>query len=193
MNVYRGVHELIGHTPIVEITRFSLPEGVRLFAKLEFYNPGGSVKDRLGRELIEDALEKGLLQRAEQLLNRQLEILVLDWHSQRYDMIYVIVCVPEKFSIEKQELMKALGATVVHTPTEQGMTGAIAKAKELVNEIPNSYSPSQFANEANPRAYFKTLGPELWDALNGEINIFVAGAGTGGTFMGTASYLKEKM
>ena len=138
MNVYRGVHELIGHTPIVEITRFSLPIGVRLFAKLEFYNPGGSVKDRLGRELIEDALEKG------------------------------------------------------HTPTEQGMTGAIAKAKELVNEIPNSYSPSQFANEANPRAYFKTLGPELWDALNGEINIFVAGAGTGGTFMGTASYLKEK-
>ena len=88
--------------------------------------------------------------------------------------------------------MKALGATVVHTPTEQGMTGAIAKAKELVNEIPNSYSPSQFANEANPRAYFKTLGPELWSALNGEINIFVAGAGTGGTFMGTASYLKEK-
>ena len=105
----------------------------------------------------------------------------------------VIVCVPEKFSIEKQELMKALGATVVHTPTEQGMTGAIAKAKELVNELPNSYSPSQFANEANPRAYFKTLGPELWDALNGEINIFVAGAGTGGTFMGTASYLKEKI
>ena len=84
------VHELIGHTPIVEITRFSLPEGVRLFAKLEFYNPGGSVKDRLGRELIEDALEKGLLQRAEQLLNRQLEILVLDWHSQRYDMIYTL-------------------------------------------------------------------------------------------------------
>ena len=102
MNVYRGVHELIGHTPIVEITRFSLPEGVRLFAKLEFYNPGGSVKDRLGRELIEDALEKGLLQRAEQLLNRQLEILVLDWHSQRYDMIYTLSFVYQKFSIENK-------------------------------------------------------------------------------------------
>ena len=193
MNVYRGVHELIGHTPIVEITRFSLPKGVRLFAKLEFYNPGGSVKDRLGRELIEDALEKGLVTGVEQLLNRLLGILVLDWHLALEHDLRVIVCVPEKFSIEKQELMKALGATVVHTPTEQGMTGAIAKAKELVNELPNSYSPSQFANEANPRAYFKTLGPELWDALNGEINIFVAGAGTGGTFMGTASYLKEKI
>lgn len=194
MNVYRGVHELIGHTPIVEITRFSLPEGVRLFAKLEFYNPGGSVKDRLGRELIEDALEKGLVTEGGTIIEPTAGNtgIGLALAALQHDL-HVIVCVPEKFSIEKQELMKALGATVVHTPTEQGMTGAIAKAKELVNEIPNSYSPSQFANEANPRAYFKTLGPELWSALNGEINIFVAGAGTGGTFMGTASYLKEKM
>ncbi|PEF72307.1 cysteine synthase [Bacillus pseudomycoides] len=193
MKVYRGVHELIGHTPIVEITRFSLPEGVRLFAKLEFYNPGGSVKDRLGRELIEDALAKGLVKPGGTIIEPTagntgigLALAALE------DDLHVIVCVPEKFSIEKQELMKALGATVVHTPTEQGMTGAIAKAKELVKEIPNSYSPSQFANDANPRAYFKTLGPELWEALDGEINIFVAGAGTGGTFMGTASYLKEQ-
>ncbi|WP_410983582.1 O-acetylserine dependent cystathionine beta-synthase [Bacillus cereus] len=193
MKVYRGVHELIGHTPIVEITRFSLPEDVRLFAKLEFYNPGGSVKDRLGRELIEDALAKGLVAKGGTIIeptagNTGIGLALV---AQEHDL-RVIVCVPEKFSIEKQELMKALGATVVHTPTEQGMTGAIAKAKELVKEIPNSYSPSQFANEANPRAYSKTLGPELWEALDGEINIFVAGAGTGGTFMGTASYLKEQ-
>ncbi|ABS23309.1 O-acetylserine dependent cystathionine beta-synthase [Bacillus cytotoxicus] len=193
MKVYRGVHELIGHTPMVEITRFSLPDGVRLFAKLEFYNPGGSVKDRLGKELIEDALAKGLVTKGGTLIEPTagntgigLALAALE-HG-----LHVIVCVPEKFSIEKQELMKALGAKVVHTPTEQGMTGAIEKAKELVKEIPNSYSPSQFANEANPRAYFKTLGPEIWEALNGEVDIFVAGAGTGGTFMGTASYLKEQ-
>ena len=108
-------------------------------------------------------------------------------------MIYVLLFVYQRNLVLKTRINESTRATVVHTPTEQGMTGAIAKAKELVNEIPNSYSPSQFANEANPRAYFKTLGPELWDALNGEINIFVAGAGTGGTFMGTASYLKEKI
>lgn len=193
MKVYRSVHDLIGHTPLVEITHFLLPEGVRLFAKLEFYNPGGSVKDRLGRELIEDALAKGLVTPGGTIIEPTagntgigLALAALE-HN-----LHVIVCVPEKFSIEKQELMKALGATIVHTPTSKGMTGAIAKAEELLKEIPNSYSPSQFANEANPRAYYKTLGPELWEALDGNINIFVAGAGTGGTFMGTASYLKEQ-
>ncbi|MGG2064301.1 O-acetylserine dependent cystathionine beta-synthase [Bacillus sp. S14(2024)] len=193
MKVYRSVHDLIGHTPLVEITHFLLPEGVRLFAKLEFYNPGGSVKDRLGRELIEDALAKGLVTPGGTIIEPTagntgigLALAALE-HN-----LHVIVCVPEKFSIEKQELMKALGATIVHTPTSKGMTGAIAKAEELLKEIPNSYSPCQFANEANPRAYYKTLGPELWEALDGNINIFVAGAGTGGTFMGTASYLKEQ-
>lgn len=193
MKVYRSVHELIGHTPIIEITQFSLPKGVRLFAKLEFYNPGGSVKDRLGRELIEDALAKGLVKPGGTIIEPTagntgigLALAALEHDLQ------VIVCVPEKFSMEKQELMKALGASIVHTPTSQGMTGAIAKAKELQEEIPNSYSPSQFANEANPHAYYKTLGPELWNELDGNIDIFVAGAGTGGTFMGTASYLKEK-
>ncbi|MDC2863304.1 MULTISPECIES: O-acetylserine dependent cystathionine beta-synthase [unclassified Bacillus (in: firmicutes)] len=193
MKVYRSIHDLIGHTPLVEITRFLLPEGVRIFAKLEFFNPGGSVKDRLGRELIEDALAKGLVKPGGTIIEPTagntgigLALAALEHDLQ------VIVCVPKKFSIEKQELMKALGATIVHTPTSQGMTGAIAKAEELLKEIPNSYSPCQFANEANPRAYYKTLGPELWEALDGHIDIFVAGAGTGGTFMGTASYLKEQ-
>ncbi|CAG9612674.1 O-acetylserine dependent cystathionine beta-synthase [Bacillus rhizoplanae] len=193
MKVYRSVHDLIGHTPLVEITRFLLPEGVRLFAKLEFYNPGGSVKDRLGRELIEDALAKGLVTPGGTIIEPTAGNtgIGLALAALEHDL-HVIVCVPEKFSIEKQELMKALGATIVHTPTSKGMTGAIAKAEELLEEIPNSYSPCQFANEANPRAYYKTLGPELWEALDGNINIFVAGAGTGGTFMGTASYLKEQ-
>ncbi|ENQ3077860.1 O-acetylserine dependent cystathionine beta-synthase [Bacillus sp. WLY-B-L8] len=193
MKVYRSVHDLIGHTPLVEITRFLLPEGVRLFAKLEFFNPGGSVKDRLGRELIEDALAKGLVKPGGTIIEPTAGNtgIGLALAALEHD-VHVIVCVPEKFSIEKQELMKALGATIVHTPTSQGMTGAIAKAEELLKEIPNSYSPCQFANEANPRAYYKTLGPELWEALDGHIDLFVAGAGTGGTFMGTASYLKEQ-
>ncbi|ENQ3104138.1 cystathionine beta-synthase (acetylserine-dependent) [Bacillus sp. 491mf] len=193
MKVYRSVHDLIGHTPLVEITRFLLPEGVRIFAKLEFFNPGGSVKDRLGRELIKDALAKGLVKPGGTVIEPTAGNtgIGLALAAIEHDL-HVIVCVPEKFSIEKQELMKALGATIVHTPTSQGMTGAIVKAEELLKEIPNSYSPCQFANEANPRAYYKTLGPELWEALDGHIDIFVAGAGTGGTFMGTASYLKEQ-
>jgi len=104
----------------------------------------------------------------------------------------VILCVPEKFSIEKQDLMKALGAKIVHTPTEQGMKGAIAKAEQLLKEMPGSYCPQQFGNPANPETYYKTLGPELWDQMDGQIDIFVAGAGTGGTFMGTARYLKDQ-
>ncbi len=193
MKVYRGVHQLIGNTPLVEITKFPLPEGVRLFAKLEFYNPGGSVKDRLGKELIEDALEKGLVSPGGTIIEPTagntgigLALAALQYG------LNVIVCVPQKFSVEKQELMRALGATVVNTPTEKGMTGAIEKAKELLQEIPDSYCPQQFANEANPRTYYKTLGPELWEQLDGNIDIFVAGAGTGGTFMGTATYLKEQ-
>lgn len=193
MDIYRGVHELIGNTPLVEITRFALPEGVRLFAKLEFFNPGGSVKDRLGKHLIQDALAKGLVKQGGTIIEPTagntgigLALAALQYN------VNVVVCVPQKFSIEKQELMRALGATVVNTPTEKGMTGAIAKAKELLLEIPNSYCPQQFANEANPETYYHTLGPELWKQMDGQIDVFVAGAGTGGTFMGTAKYLKEQ-
>ncbi|MFX3624496.1 MAG: O-acetylserine dependent cystathionine beta-synthase [Ectobacillus sp.] len=193
MKVYRGVHELIGNTPLVEITRFSLPEGVRLFAKLEFYNPGGSVKDRLGKHLIEDALKKGLIKPGGTIIEPTAGNtgIGLALAALQYDL-RVIVCVPQKFSIEKQELMRALGATVINTPTEDGMTGAIEKAKELLQEIPNTYCPQQFANDANPATYYETMGPELWNQLDGQIDVFVAGAGTGGTFMGTAKYLKEQ-
>lgn len=193
MKVYKNVHELIGNTPIVELTRFQVSEGVRLFAKLEFLNPGGSVKDRLGLELLKDAFESGKLKDGGTLIeptagNTGIGLALAAINKG----INVIFCVPEKFSLEKQELMKALGATIVHTPTSEGMKGAIEKAKELLKEIPGSYCPQQFANPANPETYYKTLGPEIWEQMDGQIGVFVAGAGTGGTFMGTARYLKEK-
>jgi cystathionine beta-synthase (O-acetyl-L-serine) len=193
VKVFQNVHQLIGNTPVVEINHFPLPEGVRLFAKLEFMNPGGSVKDRLGKELLNEAIESGKLKPGGTLIEPTAGNTGIGLALAAVNSGYkVIVCVPEKFSIEKQDLMKALGAEVVHTPTSEGMKGAIAKAKELTKEIPNSYSPQQFANPANPETYYKTLGPELWEQLDGQISIYVAGAGTGGTFMGTARYLKEQ-
>ncbi|WP_077618893.1 PLP-dependent cysteine synthase family protein [Bacillus sinesaloumensis] len=192
MQVFQNVHELIGNTPIVEITNFPLREGVRLFAKLEFYNPGGSIKDRLGIELLQHALNTGQLSEGGTIIEPTAGNTGIGLALAAINRNFkVILCVPEKFSIEKQDLMRALGATIVNTPTQDGMTGAIEKAKELLNEIPNSYCPQQFANPANPDTYYKTLGPEVWNQLEGQIDIFVAGAGTGGTFMGTARYLKE--
>ena len=156
-------------------------------------NPGGSIKDRLGIELLNEAFESGKLQPGGTVIeptagNTGIGLALAALNKG----IKVILCVPEKFSTEKQELMKALGAKIVHTPTETGMKGAIQKAKELLKEIPGSYCPQQFANPSNPATYYKTLGPEVWEQLDGKIDIFVAGAGTGGTFMGTARYLKEQ-
>ncbi|WHY84808.1 cysteine synthase family protein [Neobacillus novalis] len=193
MKVYKNVHELIGNTPIVEITQFPLPEGVRIFAKLEFMNPGGSVKDRLGIELLREAFLSGKLRTGGTVIeptagNTGIGLALAAINKG----VQVIFCIPEKFSMEKQEIMKALGAKIVHTPTELGIKGAIAKAEALLTEIPGSYCPQQFANPANPATYYKTLGPELWNQLDGEIDVFVAGAGSGGTFMGTARYLKEQ-
>lgn len=193
VKVYKNVHELIGNTPIVEISQFPLPEGVRIFAKLEFMNPGGSVKDRLGVELLHEAFSSGKLITGGTVIeptagNTGIGLALAALNKG----VKVILCVPEKFSIEKQELMKALGAEIVHTSTEKGMKGAIAKAEELLNEIPNSYCPQQFANPANPETYYKTLGPEIWEQMDGNIDVFVAGAGTGGTFMGTSRYFKDQ-
>ncbi|OOE13713.1 PLP-dependent cysteine synthase family protein [Fictibacillus arsenicus] len=193
MNYYKNVHDMIGNTPLMEITQFSLPEGVRLFAKLEFMNPGGSVKDRLGMELLECALSSGQLKPGGTVIEPTAGNtgigLALAAINKGINVCFVI---PEKFSIEKQELMKALGAKIVHTPTSEGIKGAIMKTKELLNEVPNSFSPAQFSNPDNPNTYYKTLGPEIWRDLDGKVDVFVAGAGTGGTFMGTARYLKEK-
>jgi O-acetylserine dependent cystathionine beta-synthase len=193
MKVVRGIHELIGSTPILEVTHFPLKKGIRLYAKLEFFNPGGSIKDRLGIELLHQALKHDDLKIGGTIIEPTAGNTGIGLALAAINRgVNVIFCVPEKFSMEKQELMKALGATVINTPTERGMAGAIEKAKELLNEIPNSYCPQQFRNPSNPATYYKTLGPEIWSQLNGEIDIFVAGAGTGGTFMGTAQYLKEK-
>jgi len=193
MKVAKNVHELIGNTPVIEITQFDLPREIRIFAKLEYVNPGGSVKDRLGKELLKEAFSSGRLKRGGTVIeptagNTGIGLALAALQHE----INVILCVPVKFSIEKQQLMKALGATVVQTPTEAGMKGAINKAQELLREIPGSYCPQQFANPANPLTYYKTLGPEIYEQLDGKIDVFVAGAGTGGTFMGTAKFLKEK-
>lgn len=154
---------------------------------------GGSIKDRLGYELIQEALQSGKLAEGGTIIeptagNTGIGLALASLNTG----IKVIVCVPEKFSLEKQEIMKALGAEIIHTPTSLGMKGAIEKAKELQEQIPNSYIPGQFENEANPNTYYKTLGPEIWEQLNYQVDIFIAGAGTGGTFMGTARYLKEQ-
>ncbi|MGO0063061.1 cysteine synthase A [Brevibacillus fluminis] len=193
MKVYHSVKELIGNTPIVELTQFALPTGVRLFAKLEYFNPGGSVKDRLGVELIRAAEENGQLKPGGTIIEPTAGNTGIGVALAAVGTGYrVIFCVPEKFSLEKQELMRALGAEVVNTPTEQGIKGAIAKAKELADSIPGSFVPQQFANPANPDAHYKTTGPEIWEQMDGNVDVYVAGAGSGGTFMGVARYLKEQ-
>lgn len=193
MNIFSSVQDLIGNTPVVEIKHIPIPNNCRIFAKLEYFNPGGSVKDRLGLSLIEDA------ERSEKLLPGGTIIeptagntgigVALAAIGKGYKVIFVV---PQKFSVEKQTLMRALGAEIVNTDTALGMQGAIKKAVELVATTPNAFSPSQFSNPANPATYTKTIGPELWRDLDGEIDVFVAGAGSGGTFMGTSIYLKKQ-
>jgi O-acetylserine dependent cystathionine beta-synthase len=193
MVLYRSVHELIGNTPLVQVTGWKLPKGVELYAKLEFMNPGGSVKDRLGLSLLERALESGRLKPGGTIIEPTAGNtgIGLALAAVRRGIRTVFV-VPEKFSIEKQQLMRALGGEIVHTPTSEGMSGAIRKAEELAATLPDAYMPGQFTNEDNPLTYYRTLGPELWRDMDGALDIFVAGAGTGGTFMGTARFLKEQ-
>lgn len=193
MKIFRSVQELVGNTPVVEISHIQIPNNCRIFAKLEYLNPGGSVKDRLGLSLIEDGEKSGKLMPGGTIIeptagNTGIGI-ALAAIGKGYKVIFVV---PQKFSVEKQTLMRALGAEIVHTDTALGMQGAIDKARELVYETPNAFSPSQFSNPANPATYIKTLGPELWRDLDGQIDVFVSGAGTGGTFMGTSLFLKEQ-
>ncbi|OYD07199.1 cysteine synthase A [Paludifilum halophilum] len=191
--VYEDIKDLIGTTPIVRIKDFDLPEGVRIYAKLESFNPGGSVKDRLGVALIRDAEKKGRLKPGGTIIEPTAGNtgigLALAAIGTGYRVIFVV---PERFSEEKQELMRALGAEVVHTPTDKGMKGAIAEAQRLEKEIEGSFCPQQFGNPANPEAHYQWTGPEIWEQMDGQVDIFVAGAGSGGTFMGVSRYLKEK-
>lgn len=192
-NVVDSVQELIGRTPIIRMKHFSLKQGVSIYAKLEMFNPGGSVKDRLGMALIRAGEESGQLKPGGTIIEPTAGNtgigLALAAVGTSYRVIFVV---PEKFSVEKQQLMRALGAKIVNTPTDQGIKGAIAKAEELLNEIPNAYCPQQFANPANPEAHYETTGPEIWEQMAGNVDVFVAGAGSGGTFMGVARYLKEQ-
>jgi cystathionine beta-synthase (O-acetyl-L-serine) len=193
MAVFRSINDLIGHTPLLQIKQLEIPNHVTIYAKLEFYNPGGSIKDRLGRELIERALAAGNIHPGGTIIeptagNTGIGLAL----AAKEKDLQVIFVVPEHFSQEKQLIMQALGAKIVHTPREAGMVGAIEKTKELLNRIPNSYSPQQFSNPANPTTYYKTLAPEIWYDLEGEVDVFIAGAGSGGTFMGCSRYFKEK-
>ena len=191
--VVNDIRELIGQTPILKINNFSLPEGVNIYAKLEYFNPGGSVKDRIGNFMLEAAEKQGLIKKGGTVIeptagNTGIGI-ALAALNRGYRVIFVI---PEKFSVEKQELMKALGAEIIHTPTDKGMEGAIEKAKDLAENIEGSFIPNQFENMANPLAHYKTTGPEIYKQLDGKIDYFVAGVGSGGTLTGTARFLKEK-
>ena len=194
MKYYNSMQDLIGNTPLVKLNNMGLPQGINLFAKLELWNPAGSVKDRIGREMIEDAEKRGVLKEGGTIVegtagNTGLGIAFAAL-KKGYKVIFVV---PTKFSQEKQTLMKALGAEIVNTPREEGMLGAAKKAEEIRNSIEGAISLEQFKNPANPLAHYKTTGPEIYSALEGKIDYFVAGAGSGGTYAGIAKYLQENI
>lgn len=193
MNYYNNIHELIGKTPVVKLSNLGINENVNLFAKLELWNPGGSVKDRIGKYMIEDAEEKGILKKGGTIVEATAGNTGIGIALAALNKGYrIIFAVPEKFSKEKLSLMAALGAEIVITPREEGMLGAGKKAQELISEIDGAISLKQFENPANPLAHYKTTGPEIFEDLDGNIDYLVAGAGSGGTFSGVVRYLKEK-
>lgn len=194
MKVYNDIRELIGHTPLVRLHHMGYPENVRVFAKLELFNPGGSVKDRMGAALVRDAEERGILKPGSTILEATAGNAGIGIAFAALGKGYrVVFAVPEKFSEEKQVIMRALGAEIVHTPLEKGMQGAIEKLEELKRSVHDPVCLSQFTNPANPRAHYEATGPEIYDDLDGNVDILVAGAGSGGTFSGVARYLKEKI
>lgn len=193
MKYYENYQALIGNTPIVELTHFGLKDGVRLFAKMELMNPGGSSKDRVGKYMVEAAERDGRLKPGGTIVEGTAGNTGIGIAFAALNKGYrVIFAVPEKFSQEKQTLMHAMGAEIVHTPREKGMLGAVAKAKEIVAETPGAVLMSQFTNPANPRSHYETTGPEIYRDLDGKVDYLVSGAGSGGTFSGIVKYLKEQ-
>ena len=191
MDYATEIQQLIGRTPVLELTHSEIPNGCRIFAKLEFFNPGGSVKDRLGVALIADAEKRGELKPGGTIVEPTAGNTGIGLAIAAIGKGYKLkLVVPQKFSMEKQTLMRALGAEVINTPTAEGIKGAIKKAEEIAGQE-GAFMPAQFSNAANPETYIQTLGPELWEQLGGAIDIFVAGAGSGGTFMGTSQFLKK--
>ena len=193
MKYYESMQDLIGNTPLVKLSYAG--EGLQsdIYAKLELFNPAGSVKDRVGKYMIADEQKKGILKKGGTIIeatagNTGIGIAFAALNK-GYRIIFVV---PTKFSVEKQQLMKALGAEIINTPREEGMQGAVAKVQELKNEIPGAISLEQFKNQSNPLAHYETTGKEIYEAMDGKIDYLVLGAGSGGTFTGVARYLKEK-
>ncbi|MDT9337454.1 cysteine synthase family protein [Clostridium perfringens] len=194
MKYYNDIRDLIGNTPILKLNNISTKEGVNIYAKIEGNSPGGSCKDRVGMYMVEKAEKEGKLKPGSTIIeatagNTGIGI-ALAAINKGYKIIFIV---PDKFSIEKQKIMKALGAEIINTPKEEGMEGAINLANSLLSEIPNSLSLNQFKNEANPLAHYETTGRELYDGLDGQIDYFVAGAGSGGTISGVLKFLKENI
>ena len=193
--VYDSILDLVGKTPLVELKRIEEKEGLqaKLIAKVESFNPAGSVKDRIAKAMIEDAEAKGLLKEGSVIIEPTSGNTGIGLAAAATVKGYrIILTMPETMSVERRNIVKAYGAEVVLTDGTKGMKGAIEKADELAKEIPNSFIAGQFVNPANPATHKKTTGPEIWEDTDGEVDIFVAGVGTGGTITGTGEYLKEK-
>ncbi len=193
--IKNGFLDLVGQTPLVRLNNLIKKEGLEadVLAKLEYFNPAGSVKDRIAKEMILDAMEKGLINENTTLIEPTSGNTGIGLSAVATALnLKIIITMPETMSVERRNLMKAYGAELVLTPGSEGMKGAIAKAKELASQIENSFIPGQFENPANPTAHYKTTGPEIYEQTEGKVDIFVAGVGTGGTISGIGKYLKEK-
>ena len=193
--IYTSADQLIGKTPLLELTHIEKAHDLKakILAKLEYFNPAGSVKDRIAKAMIDDAEQKGLLREGSVIIEPTSGNTGIGLASVAAARGYrIIIVMPETMSVERRQLMKAYGAELVLTEGAKGMKGAIAKADELAKEIPNSVVPGQFVNPANPRAHFETTGPEIWEDTDGKVDYFVAGVGTGGTITGTGEFLKSK-
>lgn len=193
--IYKSADQLIGHTPLLELSHIEKENNLEatILAKLEYFNPAGSVKDRVAKAILDDAEQSGKLKAGSTIIEPTSGNTGIGLASVAAARGYkIIIVMPDSMSVERRQIIKAYGAELVLTEGAKGMKGAIAKAEELQNEIPDSFIAGQFVNPANPKAHFESTGPEIWEDTDGKVDIFVAGVGTGGTVTGTGKYLKSK-